>query len=75
MTYLDRELTRIRNAMPEASPQRRRELYVALQALSWASDPTYFRSPYDVILNPCPGPGCGPSRPDPRVCECHAGGL
>lgn len=52
MGFLDRELARISEALLAAEPERRRpELYAAQQALSWASDPTAFRSPYDMIID------------------------
>ncbi|CAM5776271.1 hypothetical protein LMIY3S_05444 [Labrys miyagiensis] len=72
MTYLERELSRIRAAMPEASPERRRELYVALQALSWAGDPSYFRPPYEMIIHPFPEPRFS-CRPHPESCTCRGG--
>lgn len=48
--FVQRELRRIAVALREApSPECYERLHVAQQALSWALEPTGYRSPYDMI--------------------------
>ena len=48
--FVQRELDRIAVALREApSPECYARLYAAQQALSWALEPTGFKSPYDAI--------------------------
>ncbi len=67
MSFIQRDLDRIGNALrdnPDANDYDR--LYVAQQALAWATDPEGFKSPMGVIRGiqeakedypscPCPG--------------------
>ena len=67
MGFVERELDRIAAALrsdPDANDYDR--LYVAQQALSWATDPEGFKSPMKMIrgiqedsgdCRPCPNPG------------------
>jgi len=65
MSFLNRELDKIQpdlNKMRETDPSRYAQLFAIQQALSWASDPNGFRSPYDMVmgtqegLEDCSGP-------------------
>jgi hypothetical protein len=50
LSFVQRELDRIGKAIrEETDPDRRREFYVARQALSWATEPTGFKSPFAMI--------------------------
>jgi hypothetical protein len=49
MSFVQRELDRIRNAL-ESHPKRYAELYAAQQALAWALDPDAFNQPFNTIL-------------------------
>lgn len=53
MSLLNRELDKIYpnlNKLRETDPGRYAQLYAIQQALSWASDPNGFRSPYDFVM-------------------------
>lgn len=51
MSFIKRELARIGTALRDPGHAGRyAELYAAQQALSWASDPDAFRSPYDMLM-------------------------
>jgi hypothetical protein len=54
MSFIQRELSRIGNALPgtqsDDRDDRYAELYVAQQALVWASEPDVFKAPYDLIV-------------------------
>ncbi|MBN8874852.1 MAG: hypothetical protein J0H67_18595 [Rhodospirillales bacterium] len=55
MSFIEREIDRLRSEILRASDgNRRAEFYTAQQALSWASEPTVYRSPV-VILTGTPG--------------------
>jgi hypothetical protein len=59
MSYLQRELERINAALlqtPNADDQYR-ELYIAQQAIAWASDPGCFKSPFRMIMGTSEGLG------------------
>lgn len=50
MSFIQRELDRIAIALRRApSPECYARLYAAQQALSWAIEPTGFKSPYEAI--------------------------
>lgn len=49
MKFIERELERISAALREPRTAEYDQLYAAQQALSWALDPTMFKSPYDVV--------------------------
>lgn len=52
MSFVQRELDRISRALHEPhSAERYAQLYAAQQALSWAMEPTGFRSPYDTVMD------------------------
>lgn len=53
MSFIARELERIAIAMrdvQEEQSDRYAQLYAIQQALRWATDPTQFRSPYDMVM-------------------------
>lgn len=50
MSFIQREQGRIVAAMAAASPTEKRELWLAQQALAWASDPTQFAAPCATIM-------------------------
>lgn len=51
MSFLQRELDRIRKGLLEPrGDEEYRQLHAAQQALSWALEPTGFKSPYDTIM-------------------------
>lgn len=67
MGFLSRELDRVSGALLREPPGPiYDQLYAAQQALSWASDPNGFRSPYDQVMGiqgvteGCSIPGCQP---------------
>jgi hypothetical protein len=50
MSFIQRELDRIGDALRQPRPNNRyAELYAAQQALIWATDPTDFKSPFDML--------------------------
>lgn len=52
MGFVERELERLNCALNEGvGDPRYPEIYAAQQALSWALDPTGFRSPYNYLFN------------------------
>jgi hypothetical protein len=52
MSFIQRELDRIGNALRQPQPGREyAELYAAQQALVWALEPDGFKSPYDMLVN------------------------
>lgn len=61
MGFIDRELARIAAAMAdEANEGQRGELYAAQQALKWATEPTGYAAPLDMVLQRTPeGPTSG----------------
>jgi hypothetical protein len=68
MSFIQREIERVGNALTSAQPDNRyAELYAVQQALVWALEPAVFKSPYDMIAaSDIPG-GSGdcPARSDP----------
>lgn len=51
MSFVQRELDRIGNALRQAQPDNRYdELYATQQALLWALEPGSFKSPYDMLV-------------------------
>lgn len=51
MSFVQRELDRIGDALRQPQPSNRyAELYAAQQALMWATDPTDFKAPYDMLV-------------------------
>ena len=51
MSFVQRELDRIGDALRQPQPNNRyAELYAAQQALIWATDPTNFKAPYDMLV-------------------------
>lgn len=50
--FIERELYRIQDALGETrGTPKYDELYAALTALSWALDPQFIKSPYDMIMS------------------------
>lgn len=50
MSFIQREIERVGNALTSAQPDNRyAELYAVQQALVWALEPVVFKSPYDMI--------------------------
>jgi len=49
MSFIQRELDRVSSALRSATPEIYEKLYVAQQALSWATDPDMFKSPFNLI--------------------------
>jgi len=49
MSFIRRELDRISTALAERGSSDYEQLYAAQQALSWALEPTGYKSPYDAI--------------------------
>lgn len=55
MSFVQRQLARIGEALQRPQPSNRHaELYAAQQALTWALDPTAFKSPYDLLVTSTP---------------------
>ena len=51
MSFIERELDRIGDALQQPQPNNwYAELYAAQQALKWATDPTDFKAPYDMLV-------------------------
>lgn len=50
MSFVQRELDRISAALGAPNQAEYDRLYAAQQALSWALEPTGFKSPYDEIM-------------------------
>jgi len=52
MSFIERELNRLNEALHEPRfANRRDQLYAARQALSWAQEPQGFKSPFDDIMD------------------------
>ena len=49
MSFIQREIDRLRAALLESNPATYDSLYAAQQALAWASEPDGFKSPTDLI--------------------------
>lgn len=49
MTFIQRELDRIRPLLLDLSHPQHAELYAVQQALSWAQEPNGFASPYKML--------------------------
>jgi hypothetical protein len=50
MSFVQREIDRIGDALRQPQfNERYDELYAAQQALLWATEPTDFKSPYDML--------------------------
>ena len=62
MSFLQREIERLRQALQDPNSNRYAELYAAQQALSWAIEPDGFKSPHKMITGiqknseDCPAP-------------------
>lgn len=68
MSFIHRELDRIGDALradPESNDYDR--LYAAQQALSWATDPEGFKSPFGLIMGTQEAKEDCPSCPDPGL--------
>ena len=63
MSFIQRELAKL-SRLVLASPDAK-EAYAAQQALSWALDPTAFKSPYDLVKGTQEGSEDYPECPDP----------
>jgi hypothetical protein len=51
MSFIQRELDRIGNALRQTQPgSKYAELYAAQQALMWTLEPDGFKSPYDMLV-------------------------
>ena len=52
MSFIQREIDRIRTALldPANAGESYERLYVAQQALAWATDPEGFKSPYSAVM-------------------------
>jgi hypothetical protein len=58
MSFIQRELDRIGNAIRQSNPvPHYDELYAAQQALMWALDPSSYKSPYDLLVPISDTPG------------------
>lgn len=51
MSFIDREVAKLAESIEASSDTQRERLYVAQQALKWATDPDAFRSPFDYIMD------------------------
>ena len=51
MSFIDREIAKVAEGINASSDARREKLYVAQQALNWATDPYAFRSPFNYIMD------------------------
>jgi hypothetical protein len=51
MSFIQREINKIRSELIESRGQHYNELYAAQQALEWALEPDGIRSPYAMILD------------------------
>jgi hypothetical protein len=61
MGFVERELNKIQSLLRTADARLYVELFAAQQALSWAIEPTGFKSPVDLILgSPGVPEGCLP---------------
>ena len=77
MGFIERESERISAAI--VNPDNagvRDQLYAAQQALGWASEPTGFKSPYDMIMGIPGEPGDCLGEPHPPLSSdtCGLGG-
>lgn len=53
MSFIQRELERIGDALRDPQPSNRyAELYAAQQALVWALEPEGYKSPYNMLVDP-----------------------
>lgn len=70
MSFVVRELLKIRLALPLTDGEKKHELYAAQQALEWALEPSGIRSPYQMIMGiPEGSEGC-PSESNPALSLC-----
>jgi hypothetical protein len=66
MSFIQREIDKIRSKLIETNDQHHSELYAAQQALAWALEPDGIRSPYKMIMGTQEGSeDCQPSS-DPQ---------
>lgn len=49
MSFIQREIDRLREAILASEGDKRDQLYAAQQALSWALDPACFKTPYSLV--------------------------
>ncbi len=57
MSFIQREIDRIGNAIQQSNPvPRYSELYASQQALMWVIDPESFKSPFDMLATPTDTP-------------------
>ena len=49
MSFIQREIDRLRGAILTSEGDKRDQLYAAQQALSWALDPACFKTPYCLV--------------------------
>jgi hypothetical protein len=54
MGFIERELERVRSAIPSAEAPLRDQLMTAQQALSWALDPYTFKGPVETLTGRIP---------------------
>ena len=55
MSFVQRELDRIGDALRQPRPNNRyAELYAVQQALTWALDPTEYKPPFDLLVTSTP---------------------
>lgn len=50
MSFIDRELSRIKSALSSQSVAEFERLWAVQQALSWVTEPTGYASPYAAIM-------------------------
>ena len=51
MSFIERELQRIRSALGDRANPEYERLWAAQQALEWAQEPTGFKAPYAAITD------------------------
>lgn len=57
MSFIRREINKIRSQLIESNGQHYNELYAAQQALEWALEPDGIRSPFQMITRGTLGAG------------------
>ena len=57
MTFVQRELHRLRIALLDHNHPKYQEIWAAQQALAWALDPSEFAPPFDAIMGNGEAPG------------------
>ena len=56
MSFIQREIDKIRSQLIESNGQHYSELYAVQQALEWALEPDGIRSPFQMIMGIQEGP-------------------